>query len=222
MDFLSVINSLDVPDLKDVLQYNKTTKELTFISPEDGSKHTCYMNNMTALVNFMREYVVPIFQAPVENNVFAAFYLFLIIVGDQLNLIKEYIKLPISESGFPVNSSYTQWLKISIQAIQILDTLETTDGLWNGLLKVNQLDEGVYVRAKLVPNQPAHINWGDGEFTDSTDGSEVNHLYKAVGNYTITYMGKGLPAPEVSYQISGNGDYKGDSSFHFWQHQSLN
>lgn len=227
MNFLSVVNNLDVSDSKDVLQYNKATKELTFISPEDGSKHTCYVNSMQALVNFMREYVAPITALLLggrdADNVSAAVVIFITVTGEYANRIASILHLEfVDDVPDFKNTSYMYWLKAAIDGIQVLDTLEKTEGLWNGLLQVKQLDTDVYVRIKIVTGQPATINWGDGEHTETDGTGEDNHLYKTIGNYTITYKGLGLPTPQVEYQISGKGEFKGETTFHFWTHQSLN
>lgn len=220
MNFLSVINSLDMSDLKDVLQYDKTTKQLTFIDPEDGTKHTCYVNSMQALVNFIKEYVVPVMSGG-DDNVSAAFGIFNLVIGEYYELIKQYINLPISESGFPLSSSsYTYWLKASVNAVQVLDTLEQTEGLWNFMLQIKSVGEGGSFELHIEPGQPAHINWGDGEFSESVDGSDVSHTYNKVGNYTVTYEGKALPEPNKTVGSVINTTYSMDD-FTFWTHQSL-
>lgn len=225
MNFLSVINNLDVPDLKDVLQYDKTTKQLTFISPEDGTKHTCYVNSMQALVNFCREYVAPVMIVILGgkniDNVVTAVIIFLLVTGDYANMVADILKLAIVDDVPDFNMSYTYWLKAAVNAVQVLDTLEQIEGLWNFMLQIKSVGEGGSFELHIEPGQPAHINWGDGEFSESVDGSDVSHIYNKVGNYTISYKGKALPEPNKTVGSVINVTYSMDD-FTFWTHQSLN
>lgn len=128
MNFLSVINGINIESFGGALSYDKETKELTFTNQEDGSTYKCYVNSMQALVNFMRD-IVPVMGVE-ANNVNAAFIIATSIIGDNIEIIKKYIKLPITDSGMPFGS-YVQWLKIAVESAQILDNLKNTNGTWS-------------------------------------------------------------------------------------------
>lgn len=74
-----------------MLSYDKKTKELTFTNQEDGSTHKCYVNSMSALVNFMK-YIVPVMGVEV-NNVNAAYLIATSIIGENIEIIKKIYKI---------------------------------------------------------------------------------------------------------------------------------
>lgn len=118
----------------------KKKKELTFTDPEGGKTYKCYVNSMQSLVNFMK-YFVPLFGEPDATNVYAAFLMCTSIIGENDKIIKKYIKLPITASGVPLGS-YVQWLKISVEAAQILDNLKNVNGTWSSVYSLSGLTAG--------------------------------------------------------------------------------
>ena len=125
MNFLSVMNDMNIESFGGVLSYDKQIKQLTFTDSEGGKIYKCYVNSMPALVNFMRD-IVPVMGVE-ANNVNAAFIISTSIIGENIEIIKKYIKLPITNSGMPLGS-YAQWLKIAVESAQILGNLENING----------------------------------------------------------------------------------------------
>ena len=133
MNFLSIINELgNNAELAEVLQYNPQTKELTFTDPESGTVSKCYVNSLQALVNFFRENLLAASQLQKTNNLMAAWSIFYMLMMKKVDILSKYINFPIDENGMALSSSsYTQWLKITVQSIQILDELANTKGTWS-------------------------------------------------------------------------------------------
>lgn len=203
MNFLSVINGIDLETFGGMLSYDKETKELTFTS-EDGKTYKCYANSMSALVNFMK-HIVPVMGVEV-NNVNAAYLIFMSIVGENENIIKQYIKLPITANGLPLGS-YVQWLKIAIDTVQILDNLEHINGTWSSVYSLSGLTAGNTYGPKVESSFAGTINWGDGTSSEVGAGDYVNHLYNKDGNYTITIEGPALA--RVNYDGEGGTQNEG-------------
>ena len=187
-----------------MLSYDKETKELTFTNQEDGSTHKCYVNSMSALVNFMRD-IVPV-MGEEANNVNAAFIICTAIIGENIELIKKYIKLPITNSGLPLGS-YVQWLKISIEATQILDNLKNVNGTWSSVYSLSGLTAGNTYGPKVESSFAGTINWGDGTSSEVGAGDYINHLYNKDGNYKITIEGPALA--RVNYDGEGGTQNEG-------------
>lgn len=214
MNFLSVINDLGNPSLADVLQYNKETKELTFIDPDDGVTYKCYVNSMSALVNFSREYVAPYmasnlfgYDNPV-NNVITSAIIFMLICGDYAENVIDILKLATDEGVLDYkNTSYTYWLKASIDAVKVLDTLATVNGSWSSVYSLSGLKAGANYGPKVEVSFAGTINWGDGEFTEVTANGIVNHQYTKDGDYTITIKGPALAS--VRYEGEGGTNAEG-------------
>lgn len=201
MNFLSVINGINTEALGDMLSYDKETKELTFTNPEGGKTYKCYVNSMSALVNFMRP-IVPVMGVEV-NNVNAAYLIATSIIGNYEKIIKKYIKLPITDSGMPFGS-YVQWLKIAIDAVQIFDALAAINGTWNALYSISGLTEGKNYGPKVESSFAGTINWGDGTIDNIAANDTAQHRYTKDGNYTITL--KGGTGLEVIRFTGGGGN----------------
>ena len=204
MNFLSVINGMDIESFGGILSYDKEKKELTFTNQEDGKTYKCYVNSMSALVNFMRD-IVPVMGVE-ANNVNAAFIIATSIIGENIEIIKKYIKLPITNSGMPLGS-YEQWLKIAIDAAQIFDNLENTDGTWSSVYSLSGLQAGKTYGPKVESSFAGTINWGDGTSSEVGAIDYVNHLYTKDGDYTITIEGPALG--QVSYDGEGGTQNEG-------------
>lgn len=203
MNFLSVINGIDLETFGGMLSYDKETKELTFTNQEDGSTHKCYVNSMSALVNFMK-YIVPVIGIEV-NNVNSAYLIAESIIGDNINIIKQYIKLPITDSGMPLGS-YAQWLKIAIETVQIFDNLEHTNGTWSAVAKITSLPEGAKFGYSIVTGYPTTINWGDGNSTETNGIDRAEHIFTSTGNFTVTFNGTAFPEPKVNHTETSVGE----------------
>lgn len=185
MNFLSVINGIDLETFGGMLSYDKQTKELTFTN-EDGKTYKCYVNSMSALVNFMK-YIVPLMDIEV-NNVDAAYLIATSVIGNYEKIIKQYIKLPVTASGLPFGS-YVQWLKIAIDAVQIFDRLEHINGTWSALYSISGLTEGKTYGPNVRSSFAGTINWGDGTIENIAANDAAQHRYTKDGNYTITLKG---------------------------------
>lgn len=203
MNFLSVINGIDYQSLGGMLSYDKQTKELTFTDPEGGKTYKCYANSMSALVNFMK-YFVPVMDVEV-NNVNAAFLIATSVIGENENIIKKYIKLPITDSGMPLGS-YVQWLKIAVETVQIFDNLEHTDGTWSAEAKITSLPEGAKFGYSIITGYPTTINWGDGNSTETNGIDSAEHIFTSTGNFTVTFNGTALPEPTVNHTETSVGE----------------
>ena len=203
MNFLSVINGIDYQSLGGMLSYDKHTKELTFTDPEGGKTYKCYANSMSALVNFMK-YFVPVMDVEV-NNVNAAFLIATSVIGENENIIKKYIKLPITDSGMPLGS-YVQWLKIAVETVQIFDNLEHTDGTWSAEAKITSLPEGAKFGYSIITGYPTTINWGDGNSTETNGIDSAEHIFTSTGNFTVTFNGTALPEPTVNHTETSVGE----------------
>lgn len=186
MNFLSVMNGIDLESFGGMLSYDKETKQLTFTDSEGGKTYKCYVNSMPALVNFMRD-IVPVMGIEV-NNVNAAYLIATSIIGNYEKIIKKYIKLPITDSGMPFGS-YVQWLKIAIDAVQIFDRLEHINGTWSALYSISGLTEGKDYGPKVESSFAGTINWGDGSIENIAANGTAQHRYTKDGNYTITLKG---------------------------------
>lgn len=182
----------------------KKKKELTFTDQESGKTYKCYVNSMSALVNFMK-YIVPVMGIEV-NNVNAAYLIATSIIGENINIIKKYIKLPISDSGMPFGS-YVQWLKIAIEAAQIFDNIKNINGTWSSVYSLSGLTAGNTYGPKVESSFAGTINWGDGTSSEVGARDYVNHLYTKDGNYTITIEGPALG--QVSYDGEGGTQNEG-------------
>ena len=204
MNFLSVINGIEYESFGGMLSYDKQTKELTFTDPEGGKTYKCYVNSMSALVNFMRD-VVPLMGVEV-NNVNSAFLIATSVIGENENIIKKYIKLPITDSGMPIGS-YVQWLKIAIEATQIFDNIENIDGTWSSVYSLSGLQAGKTFGPKVESSFAGTINWGDGTSSEVEANDYVNHLYNKDGNYKITIEGPALA--RVRYDGEGGTQNEG-------------
>ena len=200
MNFLSVINGIDLETFGGMLSYDKEKKELTFTN-EDGKTYKCYVNSMSALVNFMK-YAVPLMGVEV-NNVNAAYLIATSIIGNNENIIKKYIKLPVTDSGMPFGS-YVQWLKIAIDAVQIFDRLEHINGTWSALYSISGLTEGKDYGPIVRSSFSGTINWGDGTIDNIAANDTAQHRYTKDGNYTITL--KGGTGLEVVNFTGGGGN----------------
>lgn len=214
MNFLSVINDLSTPYLGDVLKYNKETKELTFINPNDGVTHKCYVNSMQALVNFTREYVAPVIVqgmlngADSVNNVVAGTVVFVLISGEYADVVGKILKLAINDNGPDVeNTSCTYWLKAAIDSVQVLDALATVNGTWSSVYSIAGLTTGKTYGPKVEVSFAGTINWGDGTFSEVEAGAEAEHQYTKDGNYTITIKGAALA--QVNYTGDGGTQSEG-------------
>ena len=212
MNFLSVINDLDTASLGDALKYNKETKELTFINPNDGATHKCYVNSMQALVNFTREYVAPVIVPGMlngvdsVNNVVAGTVVFVLINGEYADVVGKILKLAINENGPDVeNTSCTYWLKAAIDSVKVLDALAAINGTWSSVYSIAGLTTGKTYGPKVEVSFAGTINWGDGTFSEVEAGSETEHQYTKDGNYTITIKGTALA--QVNY--TGEGGIQG-------------
>ena len=203
MNFLSVINGIDLETFGGMLSYDKEKKELTFTN-EDGKTYKCYVNSMSALVNFMK-YAVPLMGVEV-NNVNAAYLIATSIIGNNENIIKKYIKLPVTDSGMPFGS-YVQWLKIALETVQIFDNLENVNGTWSSVYSLSGLQAGKTFGPKVETSFAGTINWGDGTSSEVGAMDSVNHLYNKDGNYTITIEGPALA--RVSYDGDGGTQNEG-------------
>ena len=203
MNFLSVINGIDYQSLGGMLSYDKETKELTFTDPEGGKTYKCYVNSMPALVNFMK-YFVPVMGVEV-NNVNSAYLIATTVIGENENIIKKYIKLPITDSGMPLGS-YVQWLKIAIEAAQILDNLEHTNGTWSAEAKITSLPEGARFGYSIVTGYPTTINWGDDNSTETNGIDSAEHIFTSTGNFTVTFNGTAFPEPKVNHTETSVGE----------------
>lgn len=203
MNFLSVINGMDIESFGGMLSYDKQTKELTFTNQEDGKTYKCYVNSMPALVNFMRD-IVPVMGVE-ANNVNAAFMISTSIIGENIELIKKYIKLPMTDSGMPLGS-YVEWLKISIETVQILDNLEHTNGTWSAEAKITSLPEGAKFGYSIVTGYPTTINWGDGNSTETNGVDSAEHIFTSTGNFTVTFNGTAFPEPKVNHTETSVGE----------------
>lgn len=203
MNFLSVINGIDLETFGGMLSYDKEKKELTFTNSEDGKTYKCYVNSMPALVNFMK-YIVPIMGVEV-NNVNAAYLIATSVIGDNTEIIKKYIKLPITDSGLPIGS-YTQWLKIAVETVQIFDNLEHTNGTWSAEAKITSLPEGARFGYSIVTGYPTTINWGDGNSTETNGVDSAEHIFTSTGNFTVTFNGAALPEPKVNHTETSVGE----------------
>lgn len=201
MNFLSVINGIDLETFGGMLSYDKEKKELTFTNQEDGKTYKCYVNSMSSLVNFMR-YVVPVMGVEV-NNVNAAYLIATSVIGNYEKIIKKYIKLPISDSGMPFGS-YVQWLKIAIDGVQIFDALAAINGTWSALYSISGLTEGKNFGPKVESSFAGTINWGDGTIENIAANDTAQHRYTKDGNYTITL--KGGTGLEVIRFTGGGGN----------------
>ena len=208
MNFLSVINGMDIESFGGMLSYDKEKKELTFTNQEDGKTYKCYVNSMSALVNFSREYVTPYmasslfgYEDPV-NNVITSVIIFMLICGDYADNVIDILKLAI-DGGLPdyKNTSYTYWLKASIEAVKVLDTLATVNGTWSSVYSLSGLKAGADYGPKVEASFAGTINWGDGEFTEVAANVTVNHQYTKDGDYTITIKGPAL----ASVRYAGEG-----------------
>ena len=204
MNFLSVINGIDYQSLGGMLSYDKETKELTFTDPEGGKTYKCYVNSMSALVNFMK-YFVPVMGVEV-NNVNSAYLIATSVIGENENIIKKYIKLPITDSGLPLGS-YVQWLKIAIESAQIFDNIKNINGTWSSVYSLSGLQAGKTYGPKVESSFAGTINWGDDTSSEVEAGDYVNHLYNKDGNYTITIEGPALA--RVSYDGEGGTQNEG-------------
>ena len=203
MNFLSVLNGINIESLGGMLSYDKQTKELTFTNLEDGKSYKCYVNSMSSLVNFMK-YIVPVMGVEV-NNVNAAYLIATSVIGENENIIKKYIKLPVSDSGMPLGS-YVQWLKIAIEAAQILDNLEHTNGTWSAEAKITSLPEGAKFGYSIVTGYPTTINWGDGNSTETNGIDSAEHIFTSTGNFTVTFNGNAFPEPTVNHTETSVGE----------------
>ena len=203
MNFLSVINGIDLEIFGGMLSYDKEKKELTFTN-EDGKTYKCYVNSMSALVNFMK-LIVPVMGIEV-NNVDAAYLIATAVIGENENIIKQYIKLPITDSGMPLGS-YAQWLKISLEAVQIFDNLENVNGTWSSVYSLSGLQAGKTYGPKVESSFAGTINWGDGTSSEIGANDYVNHLYNKDGNYKITIEGPALG--QVRYDGEGGTQNEG-------------
>lgn len=201
MNFLSVINGIDLETFGGMLSYDKEKKELTFTNQEDGKTYKCYVNSMSSLVNFMR-YVVPVMGVEV-NNVNAAYLIATSVIGNYEKIIKKYIKLPITDSGMPFGS-YVQWLKIAIDGVQIFDALAAINGTWSALYSISGLTEGKNFGPKVESSFAGTINWGDGTIENIAANDTAQHRYTKDGNYTITL--KGGTGLEVIRFTGGGGN----------------
>lgn len=204
MNFLSVMNGINIETFGGMLSYDKQTKELTFTNSEDGKTYKCYVNSMSALVNFMK-YVVPLMGVEV-NNVDAAYLIATSVIGENENIIKKYIKLPITDSGLPLGS-YVQWLKIAIEAAQIFDNIKNINGTWSSVYSLSGLQAGKTFGPKVESSFAGTINWGDGTSSEVGAKDYVNHLYNKDGNYTITIEGPALA--QVRYDGDGGTQNEG-------------
>ena len=203
MNFLSIINGIEYESLGGMLSYDKETKELTFTNQEDGSTHKCYVNSMQALVNFMRD-IVPVMGVK-ANNVNAAFMMWMSIAADKTEIISKYINLPIVNGNIPLGS-YSQWLKIAIETVQILDNLEHTNGTWSAEAKITSLPEGARFGYSIVTGYPTTINWGDGNSTETNGIDSAEHIFTSTGNFTVTFNGTALPEPAVNHTETSVGE----------------
>ena len=203
MNFLSVINGIDLESFGGMLSYDKETKELTFTNSEDGSTHKCYVNSMSALVNFMK-YIVPVMGVEV-NNVNAAFMIATAIIGENIEIIKKYIKLPLTNSGMPLGT-YVQWLKIAVEAAEIFYNLEHTNGTWSAEAKISSLPEGAKFGYSIVTGYPTTINWGDGNSTETNGVDSAEHIFTSTGNFTVTFNGTAFPEPKVNITVTSVGE----------------
>ena len=159
---------------------------------------------MSALVNFMRD-IVPIMGVE-ANNVNAAFMISTTIIGENIEIIKKYIKLPITNSGMPLGS-YEQWLKIAVESAQIFDNLENVNGTWSSVYSLSGLQAGKTFGPKVESSFAGTINWGDGTSSEVEAGDYVDHLYNKDGNYKITIEGPALA--RVSYTGEGGTQNEG-------------
>lgn len=219
MNFLSVINGLDTAGLGDVLKYNKETKELTFINPNDGATHKCYVNSMQALVNFTREYVAPVIASGMldgvdsVNNVVAGVVVFVLISGEYADVVDKILKLAINENGPDVeNTSCTYWLKAAIDSVKVLDTLAVINGTWSSVYSLSRLTTGKTYGPKVEVSFAGTINWGDGTFSEVEAGGETEHQYTKDGNYTVTIKGPALA--HVNYTGEGGTQSEGLTKSH--------
>ena len=203
MNFLSVINGINTESLGDILSYDKEKKELTFTNQEDGKSYKCYVNSMSALVNFMRD-IVPIMGVE-ANNVYAAFLIWRSVSGDNADIIEKYIKLPLADGNLPLGS-YVQWLKIAVETVQIFDNLEHTDGTWSAEAKITSLPEGAKFGYSIITGYPTTINWGDGNSTETNGIDSAEHIFTSTGNFTVTFNGTALPEPTVNHTETSVGE----------------
>ena len=201
MNFLSVINGINLETFGGMLSYDKEKKQLIFTNPENGTTHTCYVNSMSALVNFMK-HIVPVMGVKV-NNVNAAYLIAESIIGNYEKIIKKYIKLPITDSDMPFGS-YAQWLKIAVETVQIFDNLEHTNGTWSALYSISGLTEGKNFGPNVGSSFAGTINWGDGTIENIAANDTAQHRYTKDGNYTITL--KGGTGLEVIRFTGGGGN----------------
>lgn len=224
MNFLSVINNLDTASLGDVLKYNKETKELTFINPNDGSTHKCYVNSMQALVNFTREYIAPVIAPGMlngsdsVNNVIAGVAVFVLVSGEYVETVDKILKLAINENGPDVeNTSCTYWLKAAIDSVKVLDALAAINSTWSSVYSLSGLTTGKTYGPKVEVSFAGTINWGDGTFSEVEAGGEAGHQYTKDGNYTVTIKGPALA--QVNYTgedgTQSEGLTKSHTSFEF-------
>lgn len=204
MNFLSVINGINTEALGNMLSYDKETKELTFTNPEDGKTYKCYVNSMSALVNFMK-HILPASGVTEANNVYAAYMLWMSIAADKTEIISKYINLPLADGHIPLGS-YVQWLKIAIETVQILDNLEHTNGTWSAEAKITSLPEGARFGYSIVTGYPTTINWGDGNSTETNGVDSAEHIFTSTGNFTVTFNGTALPEPAVNHTETSVGE----------------
>ncbi len=218
MDFLSVINGLDTASLGDVLKYNKYTKELTFVNPNDGTTHKCYVNSMPALVNFTREYIAPVLAAGltggIVNNVVAGLVVFILVTGEYAEQVIDILKLAVDNNGTPdyKNTSCTYWLKAAIDSVKVLDALAVINGTWSSVYSLSGLTTGKTYGPKVEVSFAGTINWGDGTFSEVEAGSETEHQYTKDGNYTVTIKGPALA--QVNYTGEGGTQSEGVTKSH--------
>lgn len=203
MNFLSVINGINTEALGNMLSYDKQTKELTFTNPTDNTKYTCYVNSMSALVNFMK-YIVPVMGAE-ANNVYAAYMIWMSIAADKTEIISKYINLPLKDGHIPLGS-YAQWLKIDVETVQILDNLKHTNGTWSAEAKITSLPDGARFGYSIVTGYPTTINWGDGNSTETNGIDSAEHIFTSTGNFTVTFNGTALPEPNVNHTETSVGE----------------
>lgn len=203
MNFLSVINGIEYESLGGMLSYDKQTKELTFTNQEDGKSYKCYVNSMSALVNFMK-YIVPIMGVEV-NNVNAAYMIWMSIAADKTEFISKYINLPLKDGHIPLGS-YSQWLKIAIETVQILDNIEHTNGTWSAEAKITSLPEGAKFGYSIVTGYPTTINWGDGNSTETNGIDSAEHFFTSTGNFTVIFNGTAFPEPTVNHTETSVGE----------------
>lgn len=182
--------------------------ELCFNTGEEIKRY--YVNSIQSLVNFMRDHFVPAVyggELP-DNNVCAVYGMLMFIVNEYMTTLQKYINLPIDENGMPASSSYTQWLKLTIESIDIIDNLSKIRGTWSSVYSISGLKEGEYWGPKVQLLYDGAINWGDGTYSSVSGKDEVQHTYNADGNYTITIKSTLLGQCEYT----GEGGSVADSS----------